>query len=106
VLSVPSYTIHRDKEVWGEDADVFRPERWFERDQTAMQKTFNAFSFGPRACVGKNLANMELLIIISSILRRYDFVLEYPDKFFQTREGFLRKPVECHIGIERRERVI
>jgi benzoate 4-monooxygenase len=24
VLSVPSYTIHRDKEVWGEDAEAFR----------------------------------------------------------------------------------
>jgi benzoate 4-monooxygenase len=48
VLSVPSYTIHRDKDVWGEDADDFRPERWFERDQAAIQKTFNPFSFGPR----------------------------------------------------------
>lgn len=48
VLSVPSYTIHRDKGVWGDDADVFRPERWFERDQTAIQKTFNPFSYGPR----------------------------------------------------------
>ncbi|KAG6334969.1 hypothetical protein ID866_4125 [Astraeus odoratus] len=48
VLSVPSYTIHRDKKVWGEDADEFRPERWFERDHAAMQKAFNPFSYGPR----------------------------------------------------------
>lgn len=48
VLSVPSYTIHRDKTVWGEDADDFRPERWFEQEQQAIQKTFNPFSFGPR----------------------------------------------------------
>ena len=33
-----------------------------------------------RACVGRNLASMELQIIISSILRRYDFILEQPDK--------------------------
>ena len=48
ILSVPTYTIHRDKEVWGEDVDVFRPERWFERDHAAIQRTFNPFSFGPR----------------------------------------------------------
>ena len=48
VLSVPSYTIHRDKGVWGEDAEVFRPERWFERDGAEMNKTFNPFSYGPR----------------------------------------------------------
>lgn len=48
VLSVPTYTIHRDRAVWGEDVDAFRPERWFEQDKAAVQKTFNPFSFGPR----------------------------------------------------------
>ncbi|KAF8842912.1 cytochrome P450 [Paxillus ammoniavirescens] len=103
VLSVPTYTIHRDQKAWGDDADVFRPERWFERDQSMMQKAFNPFSFGPRACVGRNLASMELLIIISSILRRYHFVLAEPDKPLETREGFLRKPVDCRVGIKRRQ---
>lgn len=28
VLSVPSYTIHHSKEIWGSDADEFVPERW------------------------------------------------------------------------------
>jgi len=102
VLSVPTYTVHRDKEVWGDDVDVFRPERWEERDKNAIQKAFNPFSFGPRSCVGRNLASMELLIIISSILRRYHFVLEEPEKKFDTREGFLRKPAECRVGLKRR----
>ncbi|KZT71867.1 cytochrome P450 [Daedalea quercina L-15889] len=102
VLSVPSYTIHRDKEAWGDDADAFRPERWSEREEKVYQRAFNPFSFGPRSCVGRNLASMELLIIISSILRRYQFVLEEPKKKFDTREGFLRKPVECRVGIRRR----
>ena len=48
VLSVPSYTIHRDREVWGDDVAVYRPERWFERDNDAIQRTFNPFSYGPR----------------------------------------------------------
>jgi len=48
VLSVPSYTIHRDPGVWGNDVDVFRPERWFEQEQAGIQKAFNPFSFGPR----------------------------------------------------------
>lgn len=48
VLSVPTYTVHRDKEAWGEDADLFRPERWFEHDEKTLQRAFNPFSFGPR----------------------------------------------------------
>ena len=49
VLSVPSYTIHRDPEIWGNDVEAFRPERWFEQDQAGIQKTFNPFSYGPRS---------------------------------------------------------
>ncbi|PFH49587.1 hypothetical protein AMATHDRAFT_147425 [Amanita thiersii Skay4041] len=103
VLSVPSYTIHRDPNVWGEDVEAYRPERWFEQDQNAIQKTFNPFSIGPRACVGRNLAFMELQIIIASLLRRYHFVLEDANQPFDTREGFLRKPVMCRVGIKRRD---
>ncbi|RXW15522.1 hypothetical protein EST38_g10327 [Candolleomyces aberdarensis] len=79
VLSVPSYSIHRDTSVWGEDVEQFRPERWLEGDDSAMHKTFNPFSVGPRACLGRNLAFLELQIIIASIMRRYDIVLEDPD---------------------------
>lgn len=104
VLSVPSYTIHRDPTVWGEDADAFRPERWFEEERKdAMQRTFNPFSVGPRACVGRNLASLELQIIVASILRRFHFVLEHPGEALETREGFLRKPLYCHVGIKRRD---
>jgi len=99
VLSVPSYTIHRDPEVWGPDVEEFRPERWCEQDKAMIQKTFNPFSFGPRyvahtplpytirmlisffsGCVGKNLATMELFIIIATVFRRYEFVLEDPNQ--------------------------
>ena len=101
VLSVPSYTIHRNLEIWGNDVEVFRPERWFERDQAGIQKTFNPFSHGPRsvqpgncpqtrltksilgydrACVARYLAEMELEICIATVFRRYAFVLEDPGK--------------------------
>ena len=48
IVSVPSFSIHRDKAVWGEDVETYRPERWFERNQADIQKTFNPFSTGPR----------------------------------------------------------
>ncbi|KAK0452448.1 cytochrome P450 [Armillaria borealis] len=103
ILSVPSYTIHRDPEVWGDDIEEYRPERWFERDNALIQKTFNPFSLGPRACVGRNLASLELQIIVSSILRRFHFVLEDPAAELPTREGFLRKPLKCRVGIKMRD---
>jgi len=102
VLSVPSYTIHHSKEIWGPDADEFVPDRW--DNLTERQRNgFIPFSYGPRSCVGRNVAEMELALIVSTTFRRYDFDL-YQEEL-QTREGFLRKPLECLVGIKKRNNV-
>ncbi|KAK0492667.1 cytochrome P450 monooxygenase [Armillaria luteobubalina] len=103
VVSVPSYTIHRDPTVWGDDVEEYRPERWFECDSAAILKTFNAFSVGPRACVGRNLATLQLHIIIASILKHFYFVLEKPEEPLQVKERFSRGPLGCRVGMKRRE---
>jgi benzoate 4-monooxygenase len=48
VVSVPTYTVHRDKTIWGEDAEEYVPERWSRGNRAAMQKAFAPFSIGPR----------------------------------------------------------
>ncbi|RYP92436.1 hypothetical protein DL770_001453 [Monosporascus sp. CRB-9-2] len=100
VLSVPSYTIHHSKEIWGPDADEFRPERW--ESLTPRQKNaFIPFSYGPRACVGRNVAEMEMKMIAATWIRRYDVFLR--QEVLETREGFLRKPLGLEIGLKRRQ---
>ena len=69
-LSVPAYTIHHSKEIWGSDADEFVPERWEEKRLTSRQKeAFIPFSYGPRACVGRNVAEMELKVRLCSFAK-------------------------------------
>ncbi|KAK0475706.1 cytochrome P450 monooxygenase [Armillaria novae-zelandiae] len=103
VVSSPCYTIHRDPMVWGSDPEDYRPERWFECDSAAVAKAFTPFSVGPRACIGRNLAMLELQIIIASILKRFHFVLENPNETLEVKENFLRKPTGCRVGVKRRE---
>lgn len=103
VVSAPTYTIHRDPTVWGDDVEKYRPERWFECDSAAVSKAFTPFSVGPRACVGRNLAMLELQIIMASILKRFHFVLENPKQVLDVTEGLLRKPTECRVGMKRRD---
>ena len=101
VLSVPSYTLHHDPTIWGDDVEVFNPDRWLPGSLTQRQKmAFNPFSHGPRACVGQNVAMMELELIVGTLFRRYDFVLE--QGVLECTEGFTKKPVECWVGIRRR----
>ncbi|ROT37147.1 cytochrome P450 [Sodiomyces alkalinus F11] len=58
-LSVPTYSVHHSREIWGPDADEFRPERWEE--VTEWQKNaLIPFSYGPRACIGHNVADVEM----------------------------------------------
>lgn len=102
VLSVPSYTIHRSTEIWGKDAEEFVPERW--EHLTARQKAaFIPFSHGPRACVGRNVAEMELLCIVATVFSLFEFQLEQTGEM-ETREGFLRKPLGLQVGLRRRVR--
>ncbi|KAI9720695.1 MAG: hypothetical protein M1828_005575 [Chrysothrix sp. TS-e1954] len=101
VLSVPAYTIHHSKEIWGPDADSFDPERWDKDRLTERQKNaFIPFSYGPRACVGRNVAEMELALIVSTVFRRYEWELRQTG--METREGFLRKPMGLKVGMRRR----
>lgn len=99
VLSVPSYTLHHNADIWGADVDEFRPDRWLH--PTPRQRMgSNPFSFGPRACVGQNVAHMELALIVGTAFRRYDFRLDQPQ--LSSHEGFSKKPDECWLGIRRR----
>jgi len=69
VISVPSYTIHRNTSIWGEDVEEYRPERWFERDPDDIQKTFNPFSTGPRyARFYSCLSLLTFLVILGVVL--------------------------------------
>ncbi|ROW01955.1 hypothetical protein VMCG_05598 [Cytospora schulzeri] len=99
ILSVPTYTIHHSKEVWGPDADDFKPERW-ESITPRQKNAFIPFSSGPRACVGRNVAEMEMKLIVATWARRYNVFLR--QDYMDTREGFLRKPLGLEVGITRR----
>jgi cytochrome P450 len=67
------YVIHRDRAVFGEDADEFRPERWLEDHDKAqeMDRYILTWGYGPRICLGKNIALLEtnkLLLQVSGLL--------------------------------------
>lgn len=68
----------------------------------ARQKSaFIPFSYGPRACVGRNVAEMELALIVATVFRNYEFELH--QDYLDTREGFLRKPLGLQVGMRRRK---
>lgn len=75
ILTIPIATIHRDKEVWGEDGDEFDPLRFDNgAGATKTSRHLNAllsFSMGPRACIGQNFAMIEARAAVAVILQRF-----------------------------------
>jgi cytochrome P450 len=70
------YAQGRCKEIWGEDAYSFRPERWQEMPSKPSAYTFSAFNAGPRECLGRRLAQMEMIIFLATVLREFDIALD------------------------------
>ncbi|KAI4128051.1 MAG: hypothetical protein LQ347_004345 [Umbilicaria vellea] len=80
VMWVP-WAMNRSKRIWGDDPEVFRPERWFEdssdtakptmRSMTAFE--FPVFNGGPRSCLGKKMAELLAVYVIASLVWEFDF---------------------------------
>lgn len=69
--------VHRDPEIWGEDAREFKPQRFSEGipKSAKMKSAFIPFGSGPRACIGQHLAMIEAKVGIAMILRSFSFEL-------------------------------
>lgn len=84
------FATNRSKITWGEDADVFRPDRWLtsetdvdgggEERVRLVQKSaseFPVFNGGPRMCLGKRMAELIAVQVIASVIWTFDFVPAY-----------------------------
>lgn len=67
-----AYLTHRRKDVWGEDALEYKPERWLS-GKLPSPFEFYPFGGGRRACVGSNQARQQLRIIFAEFARRLEF---------------------------------
>lgn len=102
-VSVPTYSMLKDEEAF-EQADSFIPDRWITEDKDKKEKmTANhlPFSSGPRACIGRNIAYFEQLLVLAGLVRAFDF--EIPEGFeMQTIERFNSNPGELIVKARRR----
>ncbi|KAM3074943.1 Zeaxanthin epoxidase, chloroplastic [Clarireedia jacksonii] len=61
------------------EPDIFMPERWLRENDEYANDNLNAslpFGTGPRVCIGRNLADMELRLIAAHLCWRFDGELD------------------------------
>lgn len=76
-----AYAIHRDPDLWLEP-DQFIPERWLveEGDPLYPRKgAFRPFEFGPRNCIGQELAMLEIKLILVMTARDLEIKTVYDE---------------------------
>lgn len=73
-VSIPIYAASRSARNWSHP-DCFIPERWVGEDSqfsSDKREASQPFSFGPRNCIGRNLAYVEIKIIIARLIWHFD----------------------------------
>lgn len=79
--------LHRQREVWGEDAESFDPERFRPEARAALPaNAFKPFGHGQRACIGRQFALQEAALALGLILQRFELIdhLDYRLEIKQT----------------------
>jgi cytochrome P450 len=56
----------------GPDARTFNPNRWLGENAKTLDQHMASFSKGSCSCIGQNLANAEVTLVLAYLLRNYD----------------------------------
>lgn len=107
----------RNRDVYGPDADLFRPERWLPRDIAAeapeiyaervrKMDELNTFVWGGgnRTCLGRFLATTSLYKVTAMLITRYDIALEDPSKEWELRRHWMVYNDKIRVRLALRER--
>ncbi|KAK0631073.1 cytochrome P450 [Bombardia bombarda] len=88
ILGFNPYVLCRNKEVWGDDAQEFVPERWLRREGESeegykerlqvMKGADLSFGAGSRICLGRHVGLMQVYKVMGTLAVRYE--LELADK--------------------------
>ena len=76
LVIVSPWVLHRHEKYW-RDPDVFDPDRFRpERESEMTPGAYIPFGIGQRICAGAAFASIEAVMIIASLVRRFDFHLD------------------------------
>ncbi|CAE6456781.1 unnamed protein product [Rhizoctonia solani] len=98
-------SVNRDKQTWGDDADQFKPSRWLgplpnsvtESKIPGVYSNTMTFLGGPRSCIGFKFSQLEMKVVLSSLVSSFRFDLG-PEEPVWVAAG-VAKPHARHDGM-------
>ncbi|KAK8863366.1 cytochrome P450 oxidoreductase [Apiospora arundinis] len=100
-----SGAVQVDARAFGEDAKSWTPERWLDRDASAVKKMDRAmlqFGMGARVCIGRHISEIEMYKLLPTILTEFDFELLVDD--WEVCGGWFHRTTNVMCKVERRRK--
>ena len=99
---IPILALHRDPASWGPTADQFLPERWdpckSDKYPEPPRGAYIPFNIGPRDCIGARFANLEMKLVLASLLSKFSFTCaEGPTPKFLVAETLRPDKIMVHV---------
>ncbi|PFH49174.1 hypothetical protein AMATHDRAFT_5144 [Amanita thiersii Skay4041] len=93
LLYIPIRVVNTWTEIWGQDAEEFKPGRWFNLPKT-YHPSLSMLSFitGPHACIGKTMAIIEMKAVLAALIEKYEFSPAYDGQIPQPTAAVTMKP--------------
>ena len=76
-------SLHRNRGIFGEDAELFKPDRWLAADEEArkaLRQINLTWGGGPRSCPGRRLAELVIYKVVPALLREFELEVRMPPK--------------------------
>ncbi|KAM0331407.1 hypothetical protein ACHAQA_003080 [Verticillium albo-atrum] len=121
IVGCSAWVIHRNKAVFGEDVEAYRPERWLigngrsvegltdeekeaeDKRVKEMNGTMLQFGMGSRTCIGKNISLLEIYKVVPSLLRRFEINFQDPNKEWELVNAWFVKQNNFWATFEKRD---
>lgn len=101
VVVYSMYVNARRKNIWGPDANEFRPDRWNGPEVANIGWAYFPFSGGPRICLGQDFALMEVSYTVVRLLQAFPSIeipTDEPNKPIGTEKQKLTLVLSCGEG--------
>ncbi|KAH7014099.1 cytochrome P450 [Microdochium trichocladiopsis] len=111
IVGVNPWVQHRNRAVFGQDADEFNPSRWLSEDKervALMTRSWMPFGMGTRTCIGRHISHLEISKLVPRLVRDFDFSLagglEQPGATWRMDNGWFAKQRGFMVAVKRRQR--
>jgi len=105
-VTIPIDAVNLSKQLWGEDAWEFKPERWEKLPKTVSSipgvwGNMLTFLGGPLSCIGYRYSLLQMKALLFILVRAFEFDLAVPKEDIFGRTAVVKRPyVKTQLGAE------